>query len=142
MSRKTNTCPKCGADSSDSKHTSGYCKPCSNKSSMVYQALKDEAQPFYRKVIRKKTQCKREGLDFDLTEDHLESIWTGVCPILEVPLDIRASRSESYAPHIDRIDPSKGYVKGNVQWLSARANRLKNNMTRDELERLYKWLNK
>jgi hypothetical protein len=109
---------------------------------MVYQALKDEAQPFYRKVIRKKTQCKREGLDFDLTEDHLESIWTGVCPILEVPLDIRASRSESYAPHIDRIDPSKGYVKGNVQWLSARANRLKNNMTRDELERLYKWLNK
>ena len=141
MSRKKrNTCPTCGADSSDSGHPSGYCKPCSSKRSALYQARKDEAQPFYRKVIRKRTQCKKHGIEFNLTEEYLESIWTGICPILKVPLDVRAPKSDAYSPQLDRIDPSKGYTVGNVQWLSGRANRLKDNATLEELERVVEWL--
>ena len=142
MSRKTNTCPTCGKCSLDSKHTSGYCRACSSKLSFAAQKKVDEERPFYRKAIRKKTECKSLGIDYDLSEDYLKSIWTGICPILSVPIDIKASKQDTYSPHLDRVDPTKGYVKGNVQWLSGRANRLKNNITIYELERLYKWLTK
>ena len=33
----------------------------------------------------------------------------------------------------DRVDPKLGYVKGNIQWISARANRLKDENTVETL---------
>jgi hypothetical protein len=107
-----------------------------------YQKAKNKLRPFYRKAVAKKAECKLKGIDFDLTEDHLMSVWVDVCPILGVPLDISAKKTDKYSPHLDRINPEKGYVVGNVQWLSGRANRLKNNITEDELRRLNKWLAK
>ena len=139
MSRKTNTCPTCGDDSTDSAHTSGYCRPCSSALSKKANAVKDKERPFYRRCVRKKAECNKKGYAFDLDEAYIESIWTGVCPILCVELDPAIGKSDC-SPNLDRIDPSKGYIKGNVQWLSARANRIKNNITVDEIERLYKWM--
>jgi hypothetical protein len=41
---------------------------------------------------------------------------------------------------IDRIDPNIGYVPGNVQWISMKANTLKNNAHPYELMRLARFL--
>lgn len=140
MSRKENTCPTCGNDSSDSKHVSGYCRKCSSVLAMKYQKDKKLTAPFKQRTWRKKSECTKKGIEYDLTEEYLESIWTGSCPIFEVPLELFASNDHPYSPNLDRIDPNKGYTKGNVQWMSARANRLKNNMTKEETEKLYKWM--
>lgn len=40
-------------------------------------------------------------------------------------------QDDSYS--LDRIDSSKGYIKGNVWVISLRANRIKNDSTPDEL---------
>jgi len=55
------------------------------------------------------------------------------CPLLGTVLDCRAPSRSPNLPSIDRIDPTKGYVKGNVWVISWRANRLKSDATLDEL---------
>jgi hypothetical protein len=41
---------------------------------------------------------------------------------------------------LDKIIPELGYVKGNVQWLSQKANTMKSNATRTELENFAQWI--
>jgi hypothetical protein len=41
---------------------------------------------------------------------------------------------------LDRIDSDKGYVKGNVQVISYRANMLKSNASIEELEKVLNWM--
>jgi len=43
-------------------------------------------------------------------------------------------------PSVDRIDPTKGYIKGNVEVISWRANHLKNNATVEELEAIVNYM--
>jgi hypothetical protein len=49
------------------------------------------------------------------------------CPLLGTPME---------SPSLDRIDSTKGYVKGNVWVISNRANTLKNDATLTELKTL------
>lgn len=87
----------------------------------------------------KKSECKTKGLAYDLDPEFLESIWTGICPIYKVPLRIKdKSHSNQYA--LDRIVPSKGYIKGNVCFISSRANRIKYDANEDELQLISNWL--
>ena len=54
------------------------------------------------------------------------------CPLLGIPIDSYNEWQGSH-PSIDRINSSKGYIKGNVMVISHRANILKNNATATEL---------
>ena len=60
------------------------------------------------------------------------------CPILGLKLEYsKGSRKDhELSPSIDRIDPSKGYVVGNVHVISWRANRLKSNGSPEELRKI------
>jgi hypothetical protein len=62
--------------------------------------------------------------------------------LLGITLDCRAPSRSDNLPSIDRIDPSKGYVKGNVWVISWRANRLKSDATFEELEAIVRGLRK
>jgi len=64
-----------------------------------------------------------------------------VCPVLGIPLTIneqRTSRDNSYS--LDRIDNNKGYVPGNIQIISVKANNMKSNATLEELEALVAYM--
>lgn len=75
-----------------------------------------------------------EGIPFDI---ELEDIVVPErCPLLGIPLVRGGRRKNRGNPSIDRIDPAKGYVKGNVWVVSTRANKLKNDATLTELETL------
>lgn len=80
------------------------------------------------------TKRLRAKLEFNVTCDYLRSIWTDTCPALGLPIELGLHQSSDNLAHLDRIDPTKGYIEGNVQWLSAKANRIKNNATPAELE--------
>ena len=72
-----------------------------------------------------------KGLEFNLNSEDI--ILPINCPLLNVPLDYGVSESNDFSPSIDRIDPTKGYVKDNIQVLSFLANRMKNSATPDQL---------
>jgi len=54
------------------------------------------------------------------------------CPVFKTPL-VFGGGLNKFSPSLDRINNLKGYVKGNVQWISARANSLKRDATAEEL---------
>ena len=117
-----------------------YCKVCSNTIGRARYRKYKETSPFKNRCTKTRARAKSKGLDFNLTTEYLESIWTGRCAAFGIPIKIDASRRDENAAELDRIVPSKGYVIGNVAWLSRKANRIKNNVSSSELKQLWEWL--
>lgn len=106
---------------------------------LAYEKSKTENHFQYR-VYRARVRAKRLGVPFNLDASFLASLWTGNCPIFGTPLSQSSDRSDENAAELDRFIPEKGYVKGNVNFISRRANRLKNNVTTKELQQLIDWM--
>ena len=86
---------------------------------------------------RRRAKDKKLPLDIDL--DYVRSIVTNICPIFGTPLDWSCGRSDipspvANSPSLDRIDPSKGYIKNNVWIISHRANQIKSDASHEELK--------
>lgn len=64
------------------------------------------------------------------------------CPALGIPLRRAKGVRNDNSPTLDRIDPRRGYVPGNVCVISYRANRIKNDATREELVSIAKYLSR
>ena len=60
-------------------------------------------------------RCKKDGTEFELKVDDLRP-FPLKCPVLGIDIDYfkRSSGPANSSPSIDRIDPTKGYVCGNV----------------------------
>lgn len=86
-----------------------------------------------RIISRIKCRAKAKGIPFNL--DVSDIIIPDTCPVLGIPIYSVAGKgtNQHNSPSVDRIDPSKGYVKGNVRIISNRANLLKSNATVEEL---------
>lgn len=127
-----------------------FCKNKGNKTGLDYRCRdcrKIESREYREKHYfsaycrTKKSECKRKGIEYNLTPEYLESIWTGVCPIFNVPIEIAShGRGSHHSAHLDRLDPNKGYVIGNVSWISGRSNRIKYNATVEELRAVADWM--
>jgi hypothetical protein len=87
----------------------------------------------YKKQILHRTEIRArvKGLEFNINESDI--VIPETCPILEVPIVVGTKGDYEYSPSIDRIDNSKGYIKGNVQIISKKANSMKNSATPTEL---------
>ena len=80
-----------------------------------------------------KNRANEKGLEFNIELSDI--IIPKFCPILNIELKPGGRGIQSFnSPSIDRIDSSKGYIKGNVQIISLRANMMKNNASKDEMK--------
>lgn len=107
-------------------HRAGRCKACQSK---AYQ----ERDVRSKLLDGARKRAKAKGIEFSLEIDDLDI--PEFCPVFGTRLD-NSSKAPSMinttSPSIDRIDPSKGYVKGNIRIICARANSLKGNASADE----------
>lgn len=62
------------------------------------------------------------------------------CALSGEPLFFAISNSKKYSSNasIDRIDSSKGYIKGNIQWVTKKINRMKMDLDEQEFLKLCK----
>ncbi len=113
-----------------------------------YQKTKDERQEKQKKYYLEnydlsllnsiRQRAKRLGAPFDLTRDDL--IFPEKCPVFGFALERNRGKVNFNSPSIDRIDPSRGYTKDNIQVISYKANTMKNNASKEELEMFARWI--
>jgi hypothetical protein len=85
-------------------------------------------------------RSKKKGIEFNL--ELSDVVIPKVCPVLKIPLTAGSSSGgpRGCSPSLDRIDNTKGYIKGNVQVISHKANTMKHCADNNELILFANWI--
>lgn len=117
----------------------------------IDEALKEASRSWYKDdyrkkwahyaLIRCKARAKLKNLEFSITECDLEiPIY---CPILGIKIEINNGTHLFAAPNspsVDRVNNTKGYVKGNVRVISNKANLRKSDLTLEQVKKLVQYM--
>lgn len=94
----------------------------------------------YRTLRRARERAARKGIAFAIGLADIPPI-PELCPVLGIKLERSCSGNPGpSSPALDRIVPSLGYVPGNLQWLSHRANIMKSDASAKELLMFAEWV--
>lgn len=135
---ETKVCGECGVEKPRSEYwlrrdlgdgLYWRCKPCQREYNRVWWWKLDRRE-YLRRTARR--TAKKRFVPFDLTADDI--VIPEKCPVFGRKLDL--TRKGPWSPSLDRIEPKKGYVRGNVIVVSWRANQLKGDATINELQTL------
>lgn len=89
-------------------------------------------------------RCKKKNLKFDMTLEDLKI--PEFCPILGIPLlqewGAGNGVGQFNSPSVDKVVPMLGYVSGNVQVVSNRANMMKKDATIENIRSLLAYMEK
>ena len=131
-----------------SKKTLHYsiCKKCESKD----MERRYNLNPIPQMISNAKIRAKQKGVPFKLTATYIKSIWPtdNKCPVLNVKFEMGYSKvggkkkNKTYSPSLDRVNPKKGYVPGNLVIISDIVNRMKQDATLDIMEKIYKFYKK
>lgn len=81
-------------------------------------------------------RAKQKDMECTITQNDIHI--PELCPVFKVPL---VKRTE-YAPSLDRIDNTKGYIPGNIVVVSRKANVMKNSGTLQDMKMLVEYYSK
>lgn len=131
-------CRTCGATDRDHH---GLCRPCARRRNKEWKKRNPTyARNYCRSNVVKillrnaRERARDANLPFSLKEADLTI--PEVCPILGIPLVQGEGKYRDGSPTLDRVQPHLGYTKENTRVISWRANRLKQDATLAELEKL------
>jgi hypothetical protein len=152
---ETKVCSKCGEEKSLNRQNFRYregrkvfeakCRKCQiEENCEYYWKNKEKVQERKRNSLVRdcrghlinaaKSRAKRKNLPFDIKIEDI--VVPDVCPVLGIPLKHGVSRVCDNSPTLDRIIPELGYVIGNIQVISHKANTIKSNATYEEMCRV------
>jgi hypothetical protein len=88
-----------------------------------------------------KAKAKHRGQEFRITIDYAWKLFLAQekkCNLTDLPLTLSPSSMSKGAStaSLDRIDSSRGYVKGNVQWVHVDINFMKHSLSLKDFVRL------
>ena len=137
--REYQTCPSCfrilhfyqfrkyknGWEDINSERRLYKCKKCED----TWQKNKRDERPWWRLNILAKGRAKKKNLPYNITEEDIKMVWPidNKCPILGTEFR-SGKKNKDVLPTLDKINPKKGYVKGNIAVISFRANQIKSDV--------------
>lgn len=117
-------------------HEARKTDPEYNKKRAEYSKEYRKNNPEKRLLRGAIDRARQKGIECSICLEDI--VIPDVCPILKTKFQY----GTPYAASLDRIDSTKGYIKGNVWVISWKANAMKQDATREELERFADWVNK
>lgn len=135
-------CPVCNEEQSylrknyavESERLGKLCKKCSNQKSPSHNQHKG----YYKDVLRAsfahkyKTGAETRGIEWNVSFDYLAQLLIDQdfkCALSGETLDAMQIQNNC---SLDRIDSSRGYVEGNVQWTTSMVNMCKQSYTQED----------
>lgn len=115
-----------------------YCSiECLCQHNQKYEDAHNKFNKRYKILCNLKRRAKLKGFEFNLELDDIPEI-PNICPVLGIPIIINEGEHcpSDNSPSVDRIDSTKGYIKGNIRIISNRANRIKADATIEELRKV------
>jgi len=102
----------------------------------------DEYSPF-KEFLRRIRMRYKENINkfYDVTLEDLKRQWDcqkGICPYSGIHLILKTSNDPIYKASLDRIDSSKGYIVGNIQFVSQAINYMKNSLSHEDTIKMCK----
>ena len=118
-----------------------YCKACVNETPSSKKKLQKLRTARINNIenwikwttTRKRSECKKSGIDFDVDFDFLLNLWqqqNGLCFYAKTAMLF--GENDLRSASLERRDPTQGYIKTNVVWASKSMNWAKNNSSEDE----------
>lgn len=114
-----------------------YCqrKSSINEKSVLWKGYKGISGTLWNRI---NTSAAKRKVEITVT---IEEVWDlfvqqdGRCNLSGLPIEIPPTCSSLFAGNmtasLDRIDSTKGYIPGNLQWLHKDVNRIKTNMPQE-----------
>lgn len=91
---------------------------------------------YWKKIL---CSAKRRGIKVEVSPEYVLDLYkkqNGRCVLTGVKLVMARNSKEwklrTQTASLDRIDSSKGYVEGNLQWIHKKINQIKSNSDQDE----------
>ena len=142
----TKVCSKCGVEKpltefqKNKKNPDGLRSECSLCNAEMYRRW-SQRNPYKRMLKGAKERAAKKGLLFNLTEEDLKELDSGVCPYLGIPTKFydfgRGTGNRPYdLKSLDRIDSAGGYTVDNVVICSWIANAMLSNFTARDISNI------
>lgn len=94
--------------------------------------------PQYMMLANARARAKRENYPCSITMKDI--IFPKFCPITNLELRFNKGKTAEDSYTLDKIIPELGYVPGNIRVISRKANRWKDNMTRENIQTLLDYI--
>ena len=113
-----------------------YCKSC-EANSMKERYKKS---PIPQMLSNSRIRARIKGIPHNINSNDIKKIWPkdNKCPVLRINFQMgyKNKKTKSYAPSLDRIEPKKGYINGNISIVCDIVNRLKSDASIVDLKKI------
>ena len=113
--------------------------PLKEKSSRC-QYLRDWKSNNREKILFQQAQYRAKAKNIPFNIEISDIIIPKICPILGLPLKKAIDGNRDLSPSLDRVDNTQGYIKGNIQVISSKANTMKHNADKADLINFSNWV--
>jgi thymidylate synthase ThyX len=125
-------CPVCGSDFISNNNRTSYCS-----SNCQYKGWRSTPEGWKsRKMSSIRQSAVKRGIPVSITEDDIET--PTHCVYLGIKLKYGNTKLQGDSASVDRIDNSKGYIPGNIQTISNKANVMKHVASDEEIVKFSK----